>query len=235
MVIPISKEEELPHPGTWDHDFENTMVHVEIVIAYWSCTLKSTERNYSPTDREVLALHDGLIKFQPYIEGEKIEAITDHAALIWSRTFQNVNWHLLTWGTVFAAYPDLKIVHRAGRVHSNVDPISRLRRNIPYQDGPSANNSVATVLDSEMDPLEDLYAEISPQFEACTLQLMADYEEENLKATMKIHSTSVNIPDKLQERITIPYVTAKTFNLVSSLSKEEIQIFVDAYAKDPYF
>ena len=88
----------MPAPGAWDKDFENTTVHVERVIAYWSRTLKPAERNYSPTERETLALHDGLIKFQPYIEGEKVLAITDHAALIWSRTFQNVNRHLLTWG-----------------------------------------------------------------------------------------------------------------------------------------
>ena len=90
-------------------------------IAYWSCTLPA-ERNYSPTEREALALRDGLIKFQPYIEGEKVIAITDHAALIWSCTYQNVNRRLLTWGTVFVAYPDLNIVHWAGRVHSNGRP-----------------------------------------------------------------------------------------------------------------
>ena len=50
-----------------------------------------------------MALKDGLIKFQPYIEGERIIAVTDHATLIWSKTFQNVNRRLLTWGTVFAA------------------------------------------------------------------------------------------------------------------------------------
>ena len=61
------------------------------------------------------------------MEGEVILAVTDHAALTWSKTFQNVNRQLLTWGTVFAAYPKLQIVHRARRVHSNVDPISRLR------------------------------------------------------------------------------------------------------------
>jgi hypothetical protein len=74
-----------------------------------------------------LALKEGLIKFQPYIEGETILAVTDHAALQWSKTFQNVNRRLLTWGTIFSAYPNLRIVHHAGRVHSNVDPISRLR------------------------------------------------------------------------------------------------------------
>jgi len=55
---------------------------VERVIAYWSRTLKSAERNYSPTEREALSLRDGLVKFQPYIEGEKILAVTDHSALV---------------------------------------------------------------------------------------------------------------------------------------------------------
>ena len=86
-----------------------------------------------------------------------------------------------------------------------------------------------------MDPLEDLYSEISPQFEARTLQLMADFEEDCQKIVSQIHSTSVNASNHLQEEVTIPYVTAKSYNLVSSLSKEEIQKIVDAYAKDPYF
>ena len=67
------------------------MVYIERVVAYWSRVLQSTERNYSPTEREALALKEGLIKFQPYLEGERIFAVTDHAALTWSRTFQNVN------------------------------------------------------------------------------------------------------------------------------------------------
>ena len=75
----------------WDQGFENTTESVEQVVSYWSRTLKSAERNYSLTEREALALHDGLITFQPYIEGEKVIAVTDHAALIWSRTFKNIN------------------------------------------------------------------------------------------------------------------------------------------------
>ena len=44
-------------------------------------------------EREPLALKEGLIKFQPYskVEGETILAVTDHAALQWSKTFQKVN------------------------------------------------------------------------------------------------------------------------------------------------
>lgn len=62
-------------------NFEDTVVKVERVFAYWSRTLKPAERNHSPTEKEALALKEGLIKFQAYIEGEEILAITDHAAL----------------------------------------------------------------------------------------------------------------------------------------------------------
>ena len=137
LITHLDKEgTDVPSPGQWDTNFDNTVVHVERVIAYWSRVLQSAERNYSPTEREVLALKEGLIKFQPYLEGEKILAITNHAALRWSKTFQNVNRRLLTWGLVFLAFPNMKIVHRAGRVHSNVDPISQLRRRQPTQEGP---------------------------------------------------------------------------------------------------
>ena len=64
-------------------------------------------------EREALALKEGLVKFQVYLEGEQFEAITDHAALTWSSTFQNINCRLLSWGTMFAAYPGMKIIHRA--------------------------------------------------------------------------------------------------------------------------
>jgi reverse transcriptase-like protein/integrase-like protein len=136
-TITTSCEDPLPR-RKWADEFEETFVDIERVIAYWSRVLKSAEKNYSPTEKEALALKEGLIKFQPYLEGERIVAITDHAALTWSRTFQNVNRRLLTWGVVYAAYPDLDVVHRAGRVHSNVDPISRLRRRVPFFESPSA-------------------------------------------------------------------------------------------------
>ena len=108
----------------WDDDFDETEVYIERVIAYWSRLLKSAEKNYSPTEKEALALKDSLAKFLPLIEGETITAITDHSALMWSKTYHNVNRRLTLYGIEFAAHPKLKIVHRAGKVHSNVDPLS---------------------------------------------------------------------------------------------------------------
>jgi hypothetical protein len=93
LVAAIKGLNDVPSPGPWDADFENTTVRV---ICYWSHVLKSAERNYSPTEREALALKEVLIKFQPFLEGKKLAAITDHAALTWSSIFQNVNLRLLT-------------------------------------------------------------------------------------------------------------------------------------------
>lgn len=133
--------EEQSEPDKWGADFESTYVHVERVIAYWSRTLKPAERNYSATEREALGAKEALVKFQPFIKGEQIILVTDHAALQWARVYENANRRLAAWGAVFAAYPGLKIIHRAGRVHSNVDPLSRMPR-IPPHTSPIQDKSV---------------------------------------------------------------------------------------------
>ena len=65
----------------WAEKFEDTIVYIEHVIAYWSRTFKSAETHYSTTEREALGAKEGLVKFQPFIEGERVTLITDHAAL----------------------------------------------------------------------------------------------------------------------------------------------------------
>ncbi len=85
LVVHLTKlHNDIPNNTGWGSTFEDTTVYVERVIAYWSRVLQTAEQNYSPTEREALALKEGLIKFQALLEGEKIIAITDHAALTWS-------------------------------------------------------------------------------------------------------------------------------------------------------
>ena len=77
------------------------------------------------------------------------KVLTDHAALQWARTYENSNRRLASWGAVFTAYaPGLDIVHRPGRVHSNVDPLSRLQHVAPECALPAEDLSEAIKMSS---------------------------------------------------------------------------------------
>lgn len=133
LVIKVSdKVQDTPVDARWGASLDETVVQVERVIAYWSRRFRGAEERYSTTEREALAAKEALVRFQPFIEGEEILLITDHAALVWSKTYEENNRRLASWGTVFSAYkPGLHIVHRPGRVHSNVDPLSRIFAGVP--------------------------------------------------------------------------------------------------------
>jgi len=73
--------------------------------------LKSTERNYLATEHEALGVKEALVKFQPFIEGERNIVIMDHTALVWAWTYENANRRLAVWGTVFGVFLGLDIVH----------------------------------------------------------------------------------------------------------------------------
>ena len=231
----VKENSDVPQQGEWDNNFENMTVYVERVVAYWSRVLQSAERNYSPTEREALALKEGLIKFQPYLEGEKIFAITDHAALTWSRTFQNVNRRLLTWGLVFSAFPNMKIIHCAGRVHSNVDPVSRLRRRIPPQESPLDDEVNPLKLKPVEDPLREMFEELGPRFEEKLLTAATRFAESELH--LEDDNTSLSIPLNLEGEgeVRIPYLTPRSFSTIVQIETQEIQDWRDAYTRDPHF
>ena len=225
LVTIADKDEVRPKTDSWHSDFEETKVYIERVVAYWSRLLKSAEKNYSPTEKEALALKDALVKFQPLIEGETITAITDHSALTWSKTYNNVNRRLMSWGLTYSAYPKLKIVHRAGRVHSNVDPLSRLERRIPFFDQPASNDPDIN-LTQEKDI--DFYGRMKRKFEtrASTLfALMNDY--------MKTQITVALPADHPLESLC--HHTATMVESLIHIDSKEIQTIIDGYQEDTYF
>jgi ribonuclease HI len=58
----------------------------EVVIAYGGRKLSMAEQKYTTTERECLAVIEGLREFEPYIRGRSVKILTDHAALKWILT-----------------------------------------------------------------------------------------------------------------------------------------------------
>ena len=50
-------------------------------VAFFHHTLSSSERNYSTTDRELLAIALAVKKSRVYLAGKRFDLITDHRAL----------------------------------------------------------------------------------------------------------------------------------------------------------
>lgn len=96
----------------------------EKVIGYFSKCFTRTERKYCVTRRELLAVVNAMKHFHHYIYGRKITVRSDHSSLKWLTNFKNVEGQLARWLTFLSAY-DFEIIHRAGKVHSNADALSR--------------------------------------------------------------------------------------------------------------
>ena len=69
----------------------------ERVLAYWSRKLQKTERNYSTTEREALAVVSALKEFYPYVYGFSCRLITDHNPLTSLRGLKDIGGRLTRW------------------------------------------------------------------------------------------------------------------------------------------
>ena len=196
-------------------------VWVERVITYWSRLFKQAEKNYSATEKEALALKDALVKFMPVLEGEDIMAITDHSALTWGRTYQNINKRLQKWGLTYNAFPKLKIIRRAGRVHSNVDPISRLHRKIPFYESPDFLNE--------------------PQIELNTSQNIDFYEKYRHKVESMAYRIALELSNDIvtmdirRDSYMVTYHTSNKMETQLYFNKDDLKLWLDVYEKDEHF
>ena len=125
----------------------------------------------------------------------------------------------------------MHIVHRAGRVHDNADPISRLRRRIPYQTGPLADLSTPLKLNIEEDPLRNLYKEIGDRFEQDVLEVASAYTKTSQKGN-KSNQATLWISTKSGA---ISHQTSTSFSIEISISPIEVKKFIEAYETDIHF
>jgi hypothetical protein len=128
-------------------------------------------------------------------------------------------------------------VHRAGRVHLNVDPISRLRRRVPFQSGPSEDATKHSILDPGKDPLKNMYDALGGEFEEKILKVASNFVNQKLNSPVdyskRVADTlEFQLPD--QSSITSDYDTSKTYSTIISISAKEIKKWKETYRQDSH-
>jgi hypothetical protein len=93
-------------------------------IAYWSKTLNSAKRNYSASERELLALVEAFKHFRQYLLGRRFVAVSDHQALMWLSKLKEPAPRLARWIIALREY-EFDIEYRSGERNGNVDALSR--------------------------------------------------------------------------------------------------------------
>ena len=94
------------------------------VIAYASRVLSRTERNYSTTRRELLAVLFGFKQFRQFLLGRHFVLRVDHSALTYLRKTPEIIGQAARWLDYIEEY-NFSIVHRSGSAHSNCAALSR--------------------------------------------------------------------------------------------------------------
>ncbi len=93
-------------------------------IAFWSRKLSETERKYSATEREALAIVFFLEKFRHYLLGRRFLLKTDHAALKFVFKGAAQNSKLARWALKVQEFA-FDLIHIPGKDNSVADALSR--------------------------------------------------------------------------------------------------------------
>nr|CAN81251.1 hypothetical protein VITISV_031915 [Vitis vinifera] len=95
------------------------------VIYYASKTLNEAQRNYTTTEKELLAVVFALDKFRAYLVGSSVVVFTDHSTLKYLLTKQDAKARLIRWILLLQEF-NLQIRHKNGVENVVADHLSRL-------------------------------------------------------------------------------------------------------------
>ena len=92
-------------------------------VYYASRTLSKSEKNYSPTAGEALAIVFAVELFRPYIGDTHFKVITDHRALVWlfGQTTTTKQTILIRWALRLQQF-DFEVIYRKGTENQANDP-----------------------------------------------------------------------------------------------------------------
>ena len=106
-------------------------------VSYYSRSFSRAERNYSITDKELLAIIAGLEEWRHLLIGTKepILIYTDHRNLLFASKPQKLSMRQARWQEILSYY-NYHVFYRPGSVNVRADSLSRRPDLIPEEDSP---------------------------------------------------------------------------------------------------
>jgi hypothetical protein len=136
-------------------------------ISFASRMLNAAERNYSTTQKELLAVVYGTQIHRCILYGRRFKIVTDHAALKWLITVKNHQCaRLMRWVLKLLEY-DFEIEHKVGKKHVNADCLSR--------------HIASVTTDGERKPLDDNFGDTLTRETVVTAQQQDVYCKELIR------------------------------------------------------
>ena len=117
---------------------------VETVIAYGGRALRDAETRYSASEREMLAVKEGIKAYSPYLMDKRFTLVTDHQPLKHLHKFQPETKRLCDMALILQGY-QFDVIYKVGKSNCNADAISRR----PYDKPVEANDNSAEVIPSK--------------------------------------------------------------------------------------
>ena len=96
-------------------------------IAFWGCTLRDAELNYTNTEKEALAVVKTLKNYKDMLQGAKVTVITDHKPLLplLQAAYKAPSAQLKRWALAITDF-DFHIKYESGATHFLPDYLSRV-------------------------------------------------------------------------------------------------------------
>nr|XP_033806336.1 uncharacterized protein LOC117363128 [Geotrypetes seraphini] len=99
---------------------------MEHPVLFLSRKLYPNERNYATVELECLAAKWAMQTLEHYLQEREFTLVTDHVALKWLNTMRNNNARLTRWYLAMQTFR-FRVVHRPGKLSTNVDTLSRMQ------------------------------------------------------------------------------------------------------------
>ena len=103
-------------------------------IAFWGCTLRDAELNYTVTEKEALAVVKSLKNYEDMLHGAKVTIVTDHKPLLplLQAAYKAPSARLRRWALAISDF-DFEIQYEPGATHFLPDYLSRVHHDSPRE------------------------------------------------------------------------------------------------------